>query len=293
MMATTGRHATRLETLGRTVKHIPHTLFSNTSSNDRDRHHPQRSSSPHCAQSARLVSLAFKLRSSVSCSAKTGSPPWRRTTTTTSSTQRGTIHMAASTSHFRSHTCWIQHMHMSPSTLLLLIYSDGLQLWVATNLDAVRELAHFPAIGRLSSATILSRPNARDNDHTLLLMLLGAISSTQLHVYSLASHSTIHRYAVPHATSIQASSSFIIVSTSHPSPALHVFSSIIPEFPLHVLPMSQIPNPMLHYQVVCSYTRRPLRHPRQPTQTNTPMQPRILDQPQRPWRLWTRQSRRR
>jgi len=46
----------------------------------------------------------------------------------------------------------------------------------------------------------------------------------------------------------------------------------------------------LHYQVVCSHTHRPLRHPRQPMQTNMPMQPRILDQPQRPWPLWTRQS---
>jgi hypothetical protein len=58
MMTTAGRHSTRLETLGRTVKHyIPHTLFSNTSSNDRDRHHPQHSSSPQRAQSARPVSF--------------------------------------------------------------------------------------------------------------------------------------------------------------------------------------------------------------------------------------------
>ena len=134
---------------------------------------------------------------------------------------------------------------MSPSTLLLVTYSDALQLWDATNLDAVRELAHLPAIGSLSSATILSRlnTNARDNDHTLLLMLFGAALNTQLHVYSLASHSIIHRHAVPYATSIQASNSFIVVSTSHPSPALHVFSSTIPEFPLlHVLPMSQSSN---------------------------------------------------
>ena len=134
---------------------------------------------------------------------------------------------------------------MSPSTLLLVTYSDALQLWDATNLDAVRELAHLPAIGSLSSATILSRPNAnaRDNDHTLLLMLFGAALNTQLHVYSLASHSIIHRHAVPYATSIQASNSFIVVSTSHPSPALHVFSSTIPEFPLlHVLSMSQTSN---------------------------------------------------
>ena len=128
---------------------------------------------------------------------------------------------------------------MSPSTLLLVTYPDGLQLWDATILDAVRELAHYPAIGSLSSATILSRPNTRDNDHTLLLILLGTAPNTQLHVYSLASHSIIHRHAIPHATSIQASNSFIVVSASHPSPALHVFSSTTPEFPLlHVLPMS-------------------------------------------------------
>ena len=125
-----------------------------------------------------------------------------------------------------------------------MTYSDGLQLWDTTNLDAIHELVHFPAIGCVLSATILSRPGAPDNEQTLLLMLTGAAPNTQLHVYSLTSHSIIHRLTVPHATSVQASNSFTIVSTSHPSPALHVFSSTSLEFPLlHVLPLSHTSNP--------------------------------------------------
>lgn len=75
-------------------------------------------------------------------------------------------------------------------------------------------------------------------------MLTGAAPNAQLQVYSLASHSVIHRLTVPHSTSVQASNGFIVVSTSHPSPALHVFSSTSLEFPLlHVLPMSHTSNP--------------------------------------------------
>ena len=76
-------------------------------------------------------------------------------------------------------------------------------------------------------------------------MLSAAAPSAQLHVTSLASHSIIHRHAIPYATSIQASNSFIVVSTSHPSPALHVFSSTSLDFRLlHVLPIPNPPNPI-------------------------------------------------
>ena len=76
-------------------------------------------------------------------------------------------------------------------------------------------------------------------------MLIGAASNAQLHVHSLASHSTIHRHTVPHATSVQASNNFIVLSTSHPSSALHIFSSASPEFPLlHVLPTSHTSIPV-------------------------------------------------
>lgn len=68
---------------------------------------------------------------------------------------------------------------------------------------------------------------------------------------------------------------------SHPQPPN---SPSFMSYPCHILQAS-----FSHYQAVYSHTHRPLRHPRQPMQKSMPMQPRMLEQPQRPWRLWTRQ----
>ena len=211
-LTTASRHSTRLETLGRTVKHyIPHALssfcpltLSNMSSNDRH-YATQGGISP---RSARPVSFGHYNLSGLQAPrfgqllGEGGVPRRERERERERPHQPPCLPWSVGTSptyHFKSHTCSFnacicRSVHFS--SFLTLTVSMGL-----TILDTVSELAHFPAVSCLSSPTILSRPVARDNDHTLF-MLLGAVPNTQLHVYSLASHSIIHRLATPRATSI-------------------------------------------------------------------------------------------
>lgn len=123
-----------------------------------------------------------------------------------------------------------------PRRLLFVGYENGLQIWDTTHLSEVRELLNRRMPGAVAACSILPTPrlplrqdSVRDV-YAPLRPLLGIVieehDASYLLVYSLATHEEIKKLNFSGATvmSIQASSSFIVVSTTSPF-SLHILCS--------------------------------------------------------------------
>ncbi|KLO09334.1 hypothetical protein SCHPADRAFT_907840 [Schizopora paradoxa] len=119
--------------------------------------------------------------------------------------------------------------------LLLIGFENGLQIWDTTNLGEVQEILNRRIPGAVTYCGILPTPrihpsNPSQDSFSGIRPLIGIViedrDTTYLSVYSLATHEVVRKldFSGAYVTSFQASTSFIVVSTSYP-PSLHILST--------------------------------------------------------------------
>ncbi|KAG1733244.1 uncharacterized protein EDB91DRAFT_1149677 [Suillus paluster] len=118
-----------------------------------------------------------------------------------------------------------------PRRILILGYTNGLQIWDCTILGSVSEilnLTDYP-FGSIAFAGVLATPHSsRERDSDSSGSLIGVVSRSKdqstMSIYSLRAHKVIKHLPFHNVSTFASSVHFIVISTTNP-PTLHILSS--------------------------------------------------------------------